>query len=57
MKEFTTLDGTTVALQFTPGALVISEGAIVPSDFMRTKTTTEVDKTAIKKAIAEGQDF
>jgi len=57
MKEFTTLDGTTVALQFTPWALVIWEGATVPSEYMRVKTTEEVDKTAIKKAIADGVDF
>lgn len=57
MKEFTTLDGTTVALQFTPWALVISEGATVPSEYMRVKTTEEVDKTAIKKAITNGEIF
>lgn len=57
MKEFTTLDGTTVALQFTPGALVIWEGATVPTEYMRVKTTEEVDKTAIKKAIADWVDF
>lgn len=57
MKEFTTLDGTTVALQFTPWALVIWEGATVPSEYMRVKTTEEVDKTAIKKAIGDGKDF
>lgn len=57
MKEFTTLDGTTVALQFTPWALVIGEGVTVPSEYMRVKTTEEVDKTAIKKAIGEGKDF
>lgn len=57
MKEFTTLDGTTVALQFTPWALVIWEGATIPEWYMRVKTTEEVDKTAIKKAIAEWKDF
>lgn len=57
MKEFTTLDGTTVALQFTPWALVIGEGATVPSEYMRVKTTEEVDKTLIKKALADGVDF
>lgn len=57
MKEFTTLDGTTVALQFTPWALVIWEGATIPEGYMRVKTTEEVDKTAIKKAIGEGKDF
>lgn len=57
MKEFTTLDGTTVALQFTPWALVIWEGATVPTEYMRVKTTEEVDKTAIKKALGEWRDF
>ena len=57
MKEFTTLDWTTVALQFTPWALVIWEGAKIPEWYMRVKTTEEVDKTAIKKAIGEWKDF
>lgn len=57
MKEFTTLDGTTVALQFTPWALVIGESANVPPEYFREKTTVEVDKTAIKKAIGEWIDF
>lgn len=57
MKEFTTLDGTTVALQFTPWALVIGEGATIPEGYMRVKTTEEVDKALIKKAIGDGVDF
>lgn len=57
MKEFTMLDGTTVALQFTPGALVIGENATIPPEYLREKTTVDVDKTAIKKAIGEGKDF
>ncbi|MBP9780191.1 siphovirus Gp157 family protein [Candidatus Gracilibacteria bacterium] len=57
MKEFTTLDGTTVALQFTPGALVIGENAIVPPEYFREKTTVEVDKVGLKKAIGEGKEF
>lgn len=57
MKEFTTLDGTTVALQFTPWALVIWENAIVPPEYFREKTTVEVDKVGLKKAIWEGQEF
>lgn len=57
MKEFTTLDGTTVALQFTPWALVIWENAIVPPEYFREKTTVEVDKVGLKKAIGEGQEF
>ena len=57
MKEFTTLDGTTVALQFTPWALVIWENAIVPPEYFREKTTVEVDKVWLKKAIWEGKEF
>ena len=57
MKEFTTLDGTTVALQFTPWALVIDEGATVPPEYFREKTTVEVDKVGLKKAIGEWKEF
>ncbi len=57
MKEFTTLDGTTVALQFTPWALVIGENAIVPPEYFREKTTVEVDKVGLKKAIWEWKEF
>lgn len=57
MKEFTTLDGTTVALQFTPWSLVISDNAIVPPEYFREKTTVEVDKVGLKKAIGEGKEF
>ena len=57
MKEFTTFDGTTVALQFTPWALVIGENAIVPPEYFREKTTVEVDKVWLKKAIWEGKEF
>lgn len=57
MKEFTTLDWTTVALQFTPWALVIAESAIVPPEYFREKTTVEVDKVGLKKAIWEWQEF
>lgn len=57
MKEFTTLDGTTIALQFTPWALVIWENAIVPPEYFREKTTVEVDKVGLKKAIGEWKEF
>ncbi len=57
MKEFTTLDGTTVALQFTPWALVIDEGATVPPEYMKEKTTVDVDKIGLKKAIWEWKEF
>lgn len=57
MKEFTTLDGTIVALQFTPGSLFVWKDAIISHEYLREKTTVEIDKTAIKKAISEGVDF
>lgn len=57
MKEFTTLDGTTVALQFTPGSLVIWDNAVIPGEYLREKTSVEIDKTAIKKAMSEGIYF
>lgn len=57
MKEFTTLDGTTVALQFTPWALVIDEGATVPPEYFKEQTTVTVDKVWLKKAIAEWAEF
>ncbi len=57
MKEVTTLDGTTVALQFTPWALVIDEGATVPPEYMKEKTTVDVDKIGLKKAIWEWKEF
>lgn len=53
MKEFTTLDGTTIAVQFTPWALVVEEWAIIPDEFYKVKTTRELDKVAIKKAIQD----
>lgn len=54
LKEFTTLDGTTVALHFTPWALVVEEWAEIPESFYKVKTTRDLDKTAIKKAITDG---
>lgn len=54
MKEFTTLDGTTIAVQFTPWALVVEEWATIPEEFYKVKTTKDLDKTALKKAISDG---
>lgn len=54
MKEFTTLDGTTIAVQFTPWALVVEEWATIPDEFYKVKTTKDLDKTALKKAISDG---
>jgi len=53
IKEITTLDGTTISLQFTPGAIVIEEGAEVPEEYWKVKTTRDIDKIALKKAFTE----
>ena len=53
IKEITTLDGTTISLQFTPGAIVIEEGAEVPDEYWKVKTTRDIDKMALKKAFSE----
>ena len=39
-----------------PPRVAIWDEAQIPADFMRTKTTTEPDKTAIKAAIQAGQE-
>ena len=38
----------------TPAKVVIAEGAHIPDEYMRTKTITEPDKTALKAAIQAG---
>ena len=53
IKEITTLDWTTISLQFTPGAIVIEEGAEVPDEYWKVKTTRDIDKMALKKAFSE----
>jgi hypothetical protein len=53
IKEITTLDGTTISLQFTPGAIVIEEGAEVPDEYWKVKTTRDIDKMALKRAFTE----
>ena len=55
IKEITTLDGTTISLQFTPGAIVIEEGAEVPDEYWKVKTTRDIDKMALKKAFTDGK--
>lgn len=55
MKEFTTLDGTIVSLHFTPWALVVEEWAEVPDEYWKVKTSRDLDKTSLKKAITEGK--
>lgn len=38
-------------------AVEIAEGATIPEEYMRTKTTTEPDKTAIKTALKDGKEI
>jgi len=53
LKEFTTLDGTIVSIQFTPWALVVEDGAEVPDEFYKIKTSRDLDKKALKEAFNE----
>ena len=55
LKEFTTLDGTVVSIQFTPGALVVEDGAVIPDEYYKVKTTRDLDKKAVKEAFNEGK--
>lgn len=57
LKEFTTLDGTVVSIQFTPWALVVEEWAEVPDEFYKVKTTRDLDKTSLKKAITQWEFY
>lgn len=50
--------GTRAAISWrTSHQLSIDEGATVPAEYMRIKTTSEPDKTALKAAIAAGKEF
>lgn len=40
----------------TPASVKIAEGVELPAEFVRTKTTTEPDKTALKAALTAGRD-
>lgn len=53
MKEISMLDWTTISLHFTPWALVVEDDSVIPDEFWKEKTTRDVDKTALKKAISE----
>lgn len=55
IHDITTLDGTTISLQFTPWAIVIEEGAEVPYEYWKVKTTRDIDKMALKRAFTEGK--
>lgn len=50
--------GTRAAISWrTSHQLDIAEGATVPAEYMRIKTTSEPDKPALKAAIAAGKEF
>ena len=55
LKEFTTLDGTVVSIQFTPWSLVVEDGAVIPDEYYKVKTTRDLDKKAVKEAFNEGK--
>jgi len=55
LKEFTTLDWTVVSIQFTPWALVVEDGAVIPDEYYKVKTTRDLDKKAVKEAFNEGK--
>lgn len=49
---------TKCAVSFRPSeSVVIDDGAIIPAEYVRTKTTSEPDKTAIKNAIKAGAEI
>jgi hypothetical protein len=41
----------------TSESVAIAEGAVIPDEYMRTKTTSEPDKTAIKDALKTGVEI
>lgn len=40
-----------------PPAVVIADGAELPAEFLRTKTVTEPDKSALKAALTQGREI
>lgn len=57
VKDFTLLDGTKIAIQYTPGAIVIEDESKVPEKYWKTKETKSIDKTALKKDFNAGEPF
>ena len=49
LKKFEMLDGTTIQLNSTPGALVISEWVQLDPKYYKEKTTIAMDKILVKK--------
>lgn len=53
LKKFEWLDWTIVQLNKTPWALVIENETNIPKEYFKEKTTVSIDKTTLKKDIAE----
>ncbi|MBP9780136.1 hypothetical protein KBD33_05970 [Candidatus Gracilibacteria bacterium] len=54
LKKFEMLDGTTIQLNSTPGALVIAEGVQLDKKYYKTKVQVTMDKVQVKKDFMEG---
>lgn len=54
LKKIELLNGMTVQLDATPGALIIEDESKVPDEYWKEKTTRAVDKTKLKADIKEG---
>ncbi len=53
LKKFEALDWTIIQLNASPGSLVIEDESKIPAEYIKTKTTTSIDKTALKNDIKE----
>jgi hypothetical protein len=54
IKKFEALDWTTIQLNKKPGKLIIQNEDLIPSDYIKTKTTTSIDKKNLKEDIKQG---
>lgn len=57
LKDFHLANGTKIALQYTPGAIVIEDESKVPEKYWKEKVTKSIDKTALKKDFNAGEQF
>lgn len=53
LKKFEMLDGTTIQLNSTPGALVVAEWVQLDPKYYKEKTTITMDKVQVKKDFME----
>jgi len=57
LKNFHLANGTKIALQYTPGEIVIEDESKVPEKYWKEKVTKSIDKTALKKDFNAGEQF